>query len=87
MSELERISLKKLGKELSGRLDDFLSKRAENKTDNLSITGFDYEHVNRIIEAKNEWESSVDALEKLAILVLDKDLNIVRANKTIELWG
>ncbi|MGD8483559.1 MAG: histidine kinase [Thioalkalispiraceae bacterium] len=40
-----------------------------------------------IIEAKHEWESTVDCLHQLAIILLDKNLNIIRANKTMENWG
>lgn len=40
-----------------------------------------------IIEAKHEWESTVDGINQLAIILLDKNLNIIRANKTIENWG
>ena len=40
-----------------------------------------------IIEAKHEWESIVDGINQLAIILLDKKLNIIRINKTIEKWG
>lgn len=40
-----------------------------------------------IISAKNEWETCVDSLEYQAIIMLDDDLNVIRANRTIELWG
>ena len=94
MSEQEGINLKVLGKELSVKLQGYLAKRAQaeatneqlTKAINSSVGDFNFDSVMSIIEAKNEWESSVDSLEKLAIIVLDKDLNIVRANKTIELW-
>ncbi|MEJ2142856.1 MAG: sensor histidine kinase [Gammaproteobacteria bacterium] len=53
----------------------------------MSSSGIDASNVISIIEAKHEWEHSVDSLKKLAIFILDKQLNIVRTNKTIELWG
>lgn len=38
------------------------------------------------IQAKYEWESTVDALPEL-ICLLDIDFKIIRANKTLEHWG
>lgn len=40
-----------------------------------------------ILSAKNEWEYCVDSLENQAIIILDGNLKVIRANKTIELWG
>lgn len=40
-----------------------------------------------IIEAKHEWESTVDGINQLAIILLDENLDIIRVNKTIENWG
>lgn len=40
-----------------------------------------------ILSAKNDWESCVDSLEHQALLILDHELNIIRANRTIEMWG
>jgi len=58
-----------------------------NDKQNSSITESIPDNVISIIEAKHEWESSVDSLSQLAIILLDKELNIVRANKTIEKWN
>lgn len=43
--------------------------------------------LNKILSAKNEWEFCVDALEHQAIVILDENLKVIRANRTIELWG
>lgn len=43
--------------------------------------------IDQIIDAKNEWEICVDALEKQLLILLDNDLNIIRANRTVEKWG
>jgi len=40
-----------------------------------------------ILSAKNEWESCVDALKYQAIVILDKNLKVIRTNRTIETWG
>jgi signal transduction histidine kinase len=40
-----------------------------------------------ILSAKNEWESCVDSLEHQAMILLDDELKVIRANRTIELWG
>lgn len=40
-----------------------------------------------ILSAKNDWEFCVDALEHQAIVILDENLKVIRANRTIELWG
>lgn len=41
----------------------------------------------KIIRAKNEWESSVDCLSQIGVILLDSNLQAIRANKTIESWG
>ncbi|MEJ2142058.1 MAG: sensor histidine kinase [Gammaproteobacteria bacterium] len=95
MSEQENTNLEELGRQLSGKLQNYLGKRSQDNPSSKTAPqsepdesgpSFNYDSVKSIIEAKNEWESSVDSLEKLVLIVLDKDLNIVRANKTIELW-
>ena len=43
------------------------------------------DNFNSIITAKNEWEVSVDSLERQAIVILDCNLNIIRTNKTIKI--
>lgn len=40
----------------------------------------------RIEQAKQEWESTVDALPQL-VCVVDQQMQIVRANRTVERWG
>lgn len=40
-----------------------------------------------VLSAKNEWESCVDVLDQQAIVILDHNLKVIRANRTIELWG
>lgn len=40
-----------------------------------------------ITSAKNDWESCVDSLEYQAIIILDEKLKVIRANRTVELWG
>ena len=40
-----------------------------------------------ILSAKNEWQFCVDALENQALVVLDKNLKVIRVNRTIETWG
>lgn len=44
-------------------------------------------NLKNILSAKKEWESCVDVLEHQAIVILDKNLKVIRVNKTIELWG
>ena len=45
------------------------------------------EKFDNILSAKNEWQFCVDALENQAIVILDKNLKVIRANRTIETWG
>ena len=45
------------------------------------------EKFDNILSAKNEWEFCVDTLENQAIVMLDKNLKVIRANRTIETWG
>lgn len=40
-----------------------------------------------ILYAKNAWETCVDSIEHQAIIIVDRDLNVLRANRTIESWG
>lgn len=40
----------------------------------------------RVINAKREWESAVDSMTQL-VIVLDGNSNIVRTNRAIEYWG
>ena len=58
----------------SGGLDSHTSKKSNSKLKN-------------ILAAKNEWESCVDTFEHQAMVILDKNLKVIRANRTIELWG
>lgn len=55
-------------------LDNRESKKSNSKLKN-------------ILSAKNEWEFCVDALEYQAIVILDENLKVLRANRTIEIWG
>lgn len=43
--------------------------------------------IDHIITAKNQWESCVDVMENHAIIILDDELKVIRANRTVELWG
>lgn len=38
-----------------------------------------------VVDAKREWEGTVDALRQL-VIVLNEDAQIIRANKTIQFW-
>ncbi len=44
------------------------------------------QHTKSIFQAKKEWESTIDIMPQL-VIVLDKDANIVRVNRTIDSWG
>ena len=90
---MEEVNLKLLKDELDMKLHsyrtnqfskdilDYFSKARINNT-LQSSHNFD-----SILSAKNEWEACVDCLEHQAMVVLDHDLNVIRVNRTIELWG
>ena len=59
-------------------------KPVNNKSLNLESRDHKF---NDITRAKNEWESCVDSLENNAIILLDNELRVIRANRTIEMWG
>lgn len=42
---------------------------------------------NAIASARFKQTTSVDALENYAFFTLDEDLNVLRSNRTVELWG
>ena len=84
--------LKLLKEELTAQLDSYSFN--ETSKDILNhVTNKDHKNDesmelnNTILSAKNEWEYCVDSLENQAIIILDDGLKVIRANKTIELWG
>ncbi len=44
------------------------------------------QHTRSIFQAKKEWESTIDVMPQL-VIVLDKRANVVRVNRTIDSWG
>jgi len=44
------------------------------------------QHTKSISQAKKEWESTIDVMPQL-VIVLDKRSNVVRVNRTIDSWG
>lgn len=92
---MEDKNLKLLKEELSTQLDsysfndaaiDILNHVISNENDGADMTSSN-EKFDRILSAKNDWESCVDALEHQAMIILDDELRVIRANRTIELWG
>ena len=92
---MEDVDLKALKRQLSAQLnphrtnkaaEDIFNDRVDNKKlgDELKISNFNQD---KILSSKNDWESCVDSLDHQAIILLDKNLKVIRANKTIELWG
>lgn len=51
----------------------------------MNIKNSTYSEVQQIIDAKQQWESTVDLLDVL-ICLLDKNGNVFRVNKTLEKW-
>lgn len=46
----------------------------------------EHENADLVLDAKREWESTVDSLDRLFV-VLDAGADIIRTNKTIQAWG
>ena len=61
-----------------------IPKHTKDKVDNTTESTARFDNV---LSAKKEWESCVDALEHQVIVLLDKNLKVIRANRTVELWG
>ena len=87
---MEELELKLLNDELSTQVNGYRC----NKFSEDIVTHFsnqeDKDYNNKfddILLAKNEWEACVDSLENQAMILLDSDLNVIRTNRTIELWG
>lgn len=49
------------------------------------ISQINLKKAKHIIDAKREWEGTVDALQNL-VVVLDKDARVIRVNRTIQYW-
>ena len=90
---MEDNKLKLLKDELTAQLDSFGFNDAavdifnhvkEHGEDNYGSKG---SKLKNILSAKNEWEFCVDAIENQAFVILDENLKVIRANRTIELWG
>ena len=88
-------NLKLLKGELTAQLDSYsfndstreiFNHVKANGENTLDTDKTDAKHKN-ILSAKNEWEFCVDALEHQAIVILDENLKVIRANRTIEAWG
>lgn len=89
---MDDVNLKLLKEGLTAQLD--LYSFNDTSKDILShATGEDHkndelkEFQNTILSAKNDWEHCVDSFENQAMIILDDGLKVIRANKTIELWG
>lgn len=92
---MDAVDIKLLKDELKAQLNAYrFNKTSEdilkyfkeadvNKQHSLNST-IDFDS---IFAAKNEWETCVDSLEYQAIIILDDNLNVIRANRTIEFWG
>ena len=87
---MEDDNLKLLKEELTTQLDSYGFNEASldilnhvTSKENVEEAGSD-EKFDNILSAKNEWEFCVDALENQAIVILDKNLKVIRANRTIE---
>ena len=90
---MEDLNLRILKEELAAQLHsydvnqfskDILSSctAAESLDDEKTDSQFE-----SILSAKNDWEFCVDSLEHQVLSILDQDLKIIRANRTIETWG
>ena len=92
---MEDKNIKLLKEELDTQLDSYSFNDAAIDILNHAISGENEgvdirssnENFERILSAKNEWESCVDCLEHQAMIILDDELRVIRANRTIELWG
>ena len=90
---MEDSTIKRVKEELNAQLNSYrLINESNNIPCHLINTESDglteaYNKFENILSAKNEWESCVDCLEQHAIIVLDDELNIIRTNRTVELWG
>lgn len=89
---MDDAKIKSLKEELATQFDSYgfnkgakdISKHEKGKADDTAELTAQFDNV---LSAKNEWESCVDALEHQAIVILDKNLKVIRTNRTIELWG
>ncbi|MCK5723929.1 MAG: hypothetical protein KAI84_15460, partial [Gammaproteobacteria bacterium] len=79
---------------LSGELSTQFNRYCDNSFSKNIVTYFsDPENKNFNNEfdeawlAKNDWEACVDSLGNQVVILLDSDLNVIRTNRTIELWG
>ena len=92
---MEDKNIKLLKEELTTQLDsysfnesaiDILNHAISTENQGAEMASSN-EKFDRILSAKNEWESCVDSLEHQAMIILDDELRVIRANRTIELWG
>ncbi len=58
----------------------------ESSLERQNLQQVAYPQIQKIIDAKQQWESTVDALDVL-ICLLDKDGKVFRVNKTLEKWN
>lgn len=90
---MEDMTIKRIKEELRAQLNSYRfdndSKEILNHFINKNNSDIAPANVafENIISAKNEWESCVDSLEHQAMILLDEELKVIRANRTIELWG
>ena len=87
---MEDDNLKLLKDELTAQLDSFGFNDAALDVFNQAKgdeANQENSKLQNILTAKNEWESCVDALEHQAIILLDKNLKVIRVNRTVESWG
>ena len=90
---MEDDNLKLLKEELTTQLDSYgFNETSLDILNHITSKGNEQkatldEKLDNILSAKNEWEFCVDALENQAIVILDKNLKVIRANRTIEAWG
>lgn len=92
---MEDDNLKLLKDELTAQVDSFgfndtamdIFNHVKNRDENDLDSNKPNSNLKNILSAKNEWEFCVDALEHQAIVILDENLKVIRANRTIELWG
>lgn len=92
---MEDDNLKLLKDELTAQVDSFgfndtamdIFNHVKNSDEDGQDSNKTNSNLKNILSAKNEWEFCVDALEHQAIVILDENLKVIRANRTIELWG
>ena len=92
---MEDENLKLLKEELTTQLDSYSFNEATmdildhitGSDDQGNSTPSSDKKFERILSAKNEWEYCVDSLEHQAMIILDDELRVIRANRTVELWG